>query len=259
MAQFSTQISRRALLAGLGVAPLLPRMAQAHLPSDLIEPHMHLLAPLSGPPTVALTFDACDGHTDHRILDLLLTEEIPATIFVSGLWLRRNGPDFARLLSRPDLFEIGDHGLHHHAAIDRDLRLWGVPSAGSPQGVATEVTGGTELILKAGGPRPRWFRGATALYTQSAMTEIRALGYRIAGFSINGDQGASLGATEVRRRYLSAAAGDVLISHINQPHRPAGNGVVAGIHALRSRGYRFVRLSEPGVQVSRAATDLQLG
>ncbi len=79
------------------------------------------------------------------------------------------------------------------------------------------------------------------------------MGFRVAGFSINGDEGASLGAAETRRRYLAAKHGDVLISHINQPLRAAGAGVVAGVTALKARGYRFVKLSDPAIKVSRAA------
>jgi hypothetical protein len=38
--------------------------------------------------------------------------------------------------------------------------------------------------------------------------------------------------------------GDVLIGHINQPHRPSGEGIAQGIIALRSAGFSFVHLDE---------------
>lgn len=214
---------------------------------------MHLLGPGVDGPRVALTFDACGGRTDHRILDVLLSEEIAATIFVAGPWLARNRDVFDALLKRPDLFEIGNHGLHHHAAIDSPARLWGVPTAGSSHGVADEVEGGARLIEAAGGPRPKWFRGATALYSRSSIAEIEGLGYRLAGFSVNGDDGASLPARRVAANYRGAGDGAVLISHINHPERSAGGGVAEGLRALKVRGLRFVRLSQPGVQVSVAA------
>jgi hypothetical protein len=39
-----------------------------------------------------------------------------------------------------------------------------------------------------------------------------------------------------------AANGDVIVAHINQPTRPSGEGVVAGIKALQNRGASFIRL-----------------
>ena len=236
-------LTRRALLRGAVATPVLA----ARPPSGLVEPHMRL-AP-SAEPTVALTLDACDGHVDARILDLLVAEAIPATIFVSGLWLRANPEAFRTLLDHPDLFEIGDHGAHHYAVIDRPMVLWRVHAAGSAPGIAAEVTGGAALLQAAGASRPAWFRGAAALYTPAGLAQVVAMGYRIAGFSLNGDAGASLDAAETARRIASARDGEVIIAHVNQPKRTAGAGVAAGVRALRARGLRFVRLSAPGVEV----------
>ncbi|MBI1218021.1 MAG: polysaccharide deacetylase family protein [Rhodobacteraceae bacterium] len=236
-------LTRRALLLGAVATPVLA----ARPPAGLIEPHMRLAR--AAEPRVALTLDACDGHVDTRILDLLVSERIAATVFVSGLWLRENPAAFRALLDHPDLFEIGDHGAHHEAAIDRPWREWGVHAAGSAAGITAEVTGGAALLQAAGAPRPAWFRGAAALYTRSGMTQVLGMGYRIAGFSLNGDAGASLDATETARRIAAARDGDVIIAHINQPKRPAGAGVAEGVRALQTRGLRFVRLSAPGVDV----------
>ena len=82
------------------------------------------------------------------------------------------------------------------------------------------------------------------------MSEIQGAGLQIAGFSLNGDQGASVSTVEAKRRIGGAVDGDVILSHINQPHRPAGAGVVEGIAALRERGVIFVRL-EDAVQVGQ--------
>lgn len=230
------------LVAGAGAARALPG-------AGLVEPQLRLAVPAPAPgvaPVVALTLDACDGGVDHRILDLLLARSVPATVFVSGKWLRRNPETFAALLARPGLFEIGDHGLRHLAAVDRPMRLYGVAAAGSATAVAAEVAGGAAALIAAGAPPPRWFRGATALYSPATLSQIGALGYRVAGFSLNADEGASLGAAGVRRRIGRAVNGDVLIAHLNQPHRPAGQGVALGIADLLERGYRFVRLSDYG-------------
>lgn len=237
-------LTRRALLLGAVATPVL---AAKPGPAGLVEPHMRLAD--RPEPTVALTFDACDGRVDERILSALIALRVPATIFVSGIWLRRNPQTFRILLQHPDLFEIGDHGAHHHMAVDRPVTLWGVHAAGSPAGIAAEVTDGAQMLVAAGAPRPQWYRGAAALYSPAALGQVVGMGYRIAGFSLNGDGGASFGTAETARRIGAARPGDVVIAHVNQPLRPAGAGVVLGIRALAARGMRFVRLSEPGVSV----------
>jgi peptidoglycan/xylan/chitin deacetylase (PgdA/CDA1 family) len=210
----------------------------------LEEPSLHLPASAPGVTRVALTFDACDGKVDRRILDLLEQKSIPATIFVSGKWLARNAATFAELRAHPALFEIEDHGARHIPAVDYPTAIYGLKAAGSPAAVAAEVQGGAAAITAAGGATPLWFRGAAAKYDASAMAQIRGLGFQVAGFSLNGDSGATASTAEAARRIGRAKDGDVIISHINQPGRPAGAGVAAGIAALQARGVVFVRLND---------------
>ncbi|MGL3606109.1 polysaccharide deacetylase family protein [Rhizobium sp. G187] len=210
----------------------------------LLEPKLTLEASLDHFPTVALTFDACMGKVDERILSLLIDHHIPSTVFVTARWIKRNPDALALMLANAELFEIEDHGENHVPAIDRPMTVFGIAAAGSSEAVAAEVEGGAAAILAAGAEHPLWFRGATAKYTKSAVTEIEGLGYRIAGYSINGDGGSLLGARAVERQYARAKDGDVIISHINQPSHQAGEGVVKGILDLESRGFRFVRLKD---------------
>ncbi|MBP1850156.1 polysaccharide deacetylase family protein [Rhizobium halophytocola] len=234
----------RLLALGLAAVTLVPGAASARGHDGLIEPSLTVSHGDAAHPHVALTFDACSGHTDMRILDTLFAERIPATIFVTGRWLKRNGDVVKRLKTRPDLFEIENHGLNHVPAVDHPASIYGIAAAGSARAVAEEVEGGAAAITAAGFPAPHVFRGATALYTRSALVEINTLGFAIGGFSLNGDQGASLPAATVTRRISAARDGDVVIAHINQPGRASGAGVAAAIRALKARGTVFVRLDQ---------------
>lgn len=237
-----------ARLRGLLAAALLALAASAPQAAGprLIEARMRM-AEDRGPPTVALTFDACGGKTDRRILDLLVRERIPATIFVTSIWLRRNPEALALLLQHPGLFEIENHGRHHVPAVDREASIFGLKAAGSPQAVAAEIEGGRDDVIKATGRTPGWFRGAAAVYTAESMDLARHLGQRIAGFSIAADGGALLSRSLTTRRIAAARDGDILLMHINHPERAAGEGVAAGLLDLKRRGYRFVRLDSPGI------------
>ena len=101
---------------------------------------------------------------------------------------------------------------------------------------------GARAVAEATGRRPAWFRGAGAIYSPAALGLIGRLGFRVAGFSLNGDEGATLPAAAAAERIGAARAGEVVIAHINQPHRGSGMGVAEGVLALRRQGVRFVRL-----------------
>jgi peptidoglycan/xylan/chitin deacetylase (PgdA/CDA1 family) len=225
------------------VWPQLPPKAAASN-VKLLEPHLHVNRGGKGAPRIALTFDACMGKTDPRILSTLVDHHIPATIFVTARWLRSNPETLAVFLAHPDIFELEDHGQNHIPAVDVPTMVYGIPAAGSPQAVAQEVKGGADAMVAAGIPQPHWFRGATAKYSLSAIAQIRGMGYRIAGYSINGDSGSLLPAKMVEKQYASARDGDVIISHINQPTHAAGEGVAASILALKAKGVQFVRLQD---------------
>jgi len=211
--------------------------------SSLIEPHMHF-TPSDRVPQVAITLDACMGETDMRILGPLIENGIPVTIFATRRWLDRNPATITLLQQHPDLFAIENHGAQHLSAVIGTARPYGLVPAGTAKAVAEEVRGGGEAIARAFGTAPKWYRDATALYSPDAMALISSMGYRIAGFSLNGDFGASASARMAHKRIAGAKSGDVVISHINQPHRPAGAGVISGILALKARGFRFMHLDD---------------
>ena len=249
----------RILFVLLALAALPAHADPARKTAGLVEPRLGLQNHDGEAPRVALTLDACSGKVDRRILDMLVRERIAATIFVTARWLKRNPEAVAVLRAHPDLFEIEDHGRDHLVAIDRPISVYGVRSAGSPEALLLEVGGGADAIVAAGLGKPRWFRGATARYSRSAVASIQAMGYRIAGYSLNGDGGSLLGAKETARRIAGAKDGDVIIAHINQPGHPAGSGVAEGILTLRDRGFDFVLLRDAAEPAGAATHSVRLG
>ncbi len=68
-------------------------------------------------PEVVLTFDACATKKgwygfDHDVFEILKREQVPATIFVSGLWVETHPEAMADLTGDP-LIEFGDHSYDH--------------------------------------------------------------------------------------------------------------------------------------------------
>jgi peptidoglycan/xylan/chitin deacetylase (PgdA/CDA1 family) len=212
--------------------------------SGLIEYHMQLQPSEGDTKRVALTFDACTGHADERILNALVDNNIKATIFVTARWLKRNPAAIATLKAHSDLFEIENHGARHLPAVDEPHPVFGLAPAGSPEAVIKEVKDGASAVTATFGQEPKWFRGAAAEYTASSMELIRTLSFKLGGFSLSGDGGASWSADHAAKVISAAKDGDVIIAHINQPARPAGAGVVQGILKLKEQGFAFVTLQQ---------------
>jgi peptidoglycan/xylan/chitin deacetylase (PgdA/CDA1 family) len=210
----------------------------------LIEPRLTIKPGAAHGPYVALTFDACMGKTDERILQALIDNHIRATIFVTARWLKYNAKAIDQIKAHPDLFEVENHGAMHLPAVDKPMRVFGLTAAGSPEAVAAEVSGGAEMIEKNFGHKPHWFRGATGTYTISSMKQIEALNLKIAGYSILGDGGASFSAQKADATIANAKDGDVIVMHFNQPKKPAGAGVIEGILKLKAAGFVFLRLED---------------
>jgi peptidoglycan/xylan/chitin deacetylase (PgdA/CDA1 family) len=237
-------LSRRTLLAAPAILPLMPVSAAAV--DTPMEPHMRLTDPPPDRLVVALTLDACPGEFDERIATALVESGIPATIFVTNLWLVRNPAGLAFLLAHRDLFGIENHGELHIPPILGHRRIYGISIAGDLVTVRREVTLGAASISIATGTAPRWYRAATGHYSPSAIPAIQRLGCGIAGYSLNADAGASLPARSVADRIEKATNGEVIVAHINQPHRPSGPGVIAGVRELQGRGANFCRLDQFG-------------
>lgn len=240
-----TGMNRRTILralAGLSVGLAAPADAIAQSKPILLEPRLTLKPSEDGTRRVALTLDACPGGFDGKIAQALIEWHVPSTIFMTGAWIRSNPNAVRLIMQHPALFAIGNHGGHHIPAVLGAYSLFGLRVAGDLQAVRAEITNGEEAIRKATGEMPRWYRGATARYSPAVVPTIAELGFSIAGYSINGDEGASLPAGGVVSRFKRARDGDVIIAHINQPHRSSGAGVIAGVRALLEQNTQFVRL-----------------
>src|SRR5258708_9888986 len=245
-------LSRRALLAAPAILPWA-RASAAAAGDEPVEPRVRLANPPPDRLTVALTLDACPGAFDERIAAALVESAIPATIFVSGPWLPRNPGGLALLLAHRDLFGIENHGERHIPPVLGQRSIFGIPAAGDLAAVRREVAEGAIAVTAATEAASRWYRAATGYYSPSAMPAIQDLCFGIAGDSRNADGGASLPARSVADRIASATNGEIIVAHINQPDRPSGAGVVAGIRELQRRGARFLRLGQ------LAAADLASG
>ena len=236
--------------AGLAMAvtrPTMPAHAATNRAADPdapVEPRIRLADVPPDKRVIALTFDCCPGAFDTRIATVLITEHIPATIFITWLWMRRNPDGLALLLAHPELFAIENHGELHIPPVLGNRTIFGIRVAGDLPAIRHEIDAGARAIQTATGRSPRWYRAATGFYTPSVIPQIEKSGSAIGGYSLSADLGASLPAARVAARMAGASSGDVIVAHLNQPLRPSGLGVVAGLRALQRQGTVFLRLDQ---------------
>ncbi|MFN9505030.1 MAG: polysaccharide deacetylase family protein [Rubrivivax sp.] len=221
-----------------------PGLAWSALALPGVEPRHRLLRAETLPPlAVALTLDACGGAFDHTLIDTLIQRRVAATVFTTARWLRGNPQGLRTLLAHPTLFELENHGAEHRPALV-GATLYGMHGPADLAGVEREINGGAAAITATGQPAPRWFRGAGARYDAASLQLIAQRGLRVAGYSLNADDGATAAAATVERRLLAAQAGDIILAHMNKPAGGTAEGLAAAMPTLQQRGLQFVKLSQ---------------
>lgn len=117
---------------------------------------------------IALTFDACgqgglsDGY-DKKLIDFLIRENIPATLFISGNWIDKNIEIFKQLSKNP-LFEIENHGTAHKPLSVNGKSAYGIPGTKNVSEVVNEILINDQKILNITGRKPKYFRSGTTFY-----------------------------------------------------------------------------------------------
>ena len=196
---------------------------------------------------IALTLDACGSASgkgvDSRLMEFLVREHIPATLFINGRWIDAN-PDLFRQLAANPLFEIANHGIRHKPASISGRSIYGIDGTKSIGEVVEEIELNARKIEAMSGVRPRLYRSGTAYYDEIAVQISRELGHEVAGYSLLGDAGATWSADQVKAALLKAVPGDIALLHMNHPEAGTGAGIMAAVPELQKRGFRFVRMSE---------------
>lgn len=198
---------------------------------------------LENPDTMALTLDACEGGTDMRIIKLLRRHNVPATLFITNLWLRSNQKIAAELAADP-LFTFACHGKRHKPASVSGRLAFGIRGTRSIPALVEEVEDNARAIADLTGKRPSWYRSGTAYYDDVAIEVIQDLGMKIAGYMVGADAGATLPAEKVDKLIRGAPKGAIILCHINRPESGTHAGLARAIPALLEKGVRFVSLEE---------------
>ena len=108
----------------------------------------------------------------------------------------------------------------------------------------TKLEKNGQKIRQLTGRKPKYYRSGTDYYDEVAVEIAEVLGYRVVGFSVLGDRGATYSAVQVKAALLTAEPGSIIICHKNHPEKETAEGVIAAVPELKKSGFRFIRLSE---------------
>ena len=187
---------------------------------------------------IAVTFDACPttlpDEYDEKVIEVLLREKMPATLFLSGRWVEKN-PEKVKFLAAQPQFEIANHAFWHPHLLEKDddriLR-----ELKRTQAIIKRITGGT----------PRYFRPpygevderVAAIAQKAGLTTIQ---YDIA----SGDPDAGLSPQRIIKNILrDAKGGSILVFHMNRKGVHTAEILPEIIDGLRKKGFDLVTVGE---------------
>ncbi len=185
---------------------------------------------------VALTFDACptnnDPSYDEGIVEVLLEQDVDATMFLSGRWVEKHERETKKLAEH---FEIASHG-YTHVHYDEQTSEWVLRDLARAQRVIENVTG----------KRPKFFRPPAIKWNEDTRAQVKKLGLRMVTFDVaSGDPDPNLKADAIVRYVLwKTKPGSVLIFHVNGKGWTTAETLPKIIRGLRKKGYGFVTVSE---------------
>ncbi len=198
---------------------------------------------------IAFTFDACGGEKgygyDKELIDFMHSEKVPATLFVTGMWIDRHFTTFLNL-SSDTLFEIENHGLNHKpCSIDGESK-YGIHGTANAEEAFDEIEGNARKIEAITNHKPRYFRSATAFIDEACVRMTGELGITTVSFQVlSGDAIAFLPDSVIVHNVLKdIRPGVIIIMHFNHPAWHTSEAMHKIIPKLRLQGYQFVKLNK---------------
>ena len=196
---------------------------------------------------IAFTFDACGGrHSGYnaKLIEYLRGEQIPATLFVTGIWIDKNMATFEQLAKDP-LFEIENHGLMHRLCSTEGRTKYGVYATRNLGDVIDEMELGARKIALLTGRRPLFFRSATAYTDELSLKVAQRIGMEVVSYDVLSGDAMRVNARKMARNILAGARhGAVVIMHFNHPEWPEVEALKIAVPELRKRGFTFARLED---------------
>lgn len=187
---------------------------------------------------IALTFDACPssvrGGYDNHIVSILVDSGVPATFFLSGRWIQRHRSETKTLASITN-FEIGNHSFTHPHM-----------NAISDSMVRSEIFRTESLLQRVVGTSTHLFRPPYGETDTQIVHTAKELGLITVLYDLaSGDPDSTISCSRLVNYVASQTRnGSIIVMHVNGHGWHTAEALPQIIRALRSKGFRFVKVSE---------------
>ena len=196
---------------------------------------------------IAFTFDACGGKNgngyDKELIDLLRSENIPATFFISGKWIDANFNTFVSL-SRDTLFEIENHGLNHKPCSLIGESAYGIHGTADIEEAFDEIEANALKIKAITDHFPHLYRSATTYIDEACVKMAGELGITAVSYHVlSGDAVPFVSDSLIEKNVIQhIRPGAIVIMHLNHPEWYTYEAMKKIVPKLRQMGYSFVKL-----------------
>ena len=188
---------------------------------------------------IAITFDACESSSpalmDTTILNYLIKEKIPATIFLGGKFCKRNYK-ILKEISKYGFLEFENHSYSHKKHTEKI----------SENEIIYEINETNKTIKEITNRTSKFFRFPAGNYNRQALNTVEKQGLKVVHWSFaSGDPDKKISPQKIIKWVISKTkSGSILIFHIN------GRGVHTGeilpelVNRLRDNQFSFVKLQD---------------
>ncbi len=188
---------------------------------------------------IALTFDACEykkpSYFDYTILNFIIKEKIPVTIFVSGRFALRNKDELSKI-SKYEFIEIENHSLSHfnHSELLNESDF------------VNEVKENENIIKEITGKKTKYFRFPGGNYDNKSLNILKSLNYPVIHWSfVSGDFSKKITPRKLYERVIkNVKSGSILIFHINGRGYSTGEALPLIYNFLKENNFKFVKLED---------------
>lgn len=205
---------------------------------------------------VALTFDAdmtpkmkrdleegkVSSWYNKKVIDILETNKVPATLFLAGMWIELYPKETKELSANP-LFQLGNHSYSHPAFEKKCTALNLIPHEKDDE----EIEKTQKLLKDVAGIDNHIFRFPGGCYDDFALKEVHKLGLDAIGWDVTSSDAFNPNEPQLVSNVLNHAQnGSIILMHMigNRNAPQTANALPTIISGLKARGFGFVKVSE---------------
>lgn len=205
---------------------------------------------------VALTFDADmtpkmkkDLETgkvaswyDKKIIDILKQNNVPATLFMSGMWIELY-PNETKELAASPLFELANHSYSHPAFEKHCSSLNLIPDSKDEE----EIAKTQKLLKEVAGVDNHFFRFPGGCYDKNDLEIVFKSGLEAIQWDVSSGDAFNNNSQRLISNVINhAEGGSIILMHMidNRNAPKTAEALPTIISVLKSKGFSFVKVSE---------------